>query len=83
MMTDTNKKPKRPMGRPVDLMSVTQVAALKGVTRRAVLSAITAGTLPAQRVGRQWLLRPADLERWQPRRDWAPGRPRTKEEDGS
>lgn len=62
----------------IDALTVTQAAALKGVTDAAIRSAIRRGRLPAFRLGKLWLVRPADLSQWTPR-DWAPGKPRLKE----
>jgi len=39
---------------PVGIHSVTNVAAMLGVTREAILYRIDKGDIPAFRVGRQW-----------------------------
>jgi excisionase family DNA binding protein len=49
------------------LLSVPEVAALRGVTRPAVHAAVAEGRLPALRVGRFWVIREADALAWFPR----------------
>jgi excisionase family DNA binding protein len=49
-----------------DLLTVNEVAELLGVTRQAVLSRISSGTLPATKVGRDWAVSRAQVK---------PGRP--------
>lgn len=50
-----------------DLLTVPEVAALKGVTRTAVMYAIQDGRVPAVRVGRNWVVTRADAEAYAPR----------------
>lgn len=57
----------------MDVMTTDHAAERLGVSRRRVLAMIAAGRLRAVKVGNQWLIRPADLERV---RDRKPGRPR-------
>lgn len=38
------------------LLSVTQAAERLGITRQAILARATRGTIPAQRIGNQWLI---------------------------
>jgi excisionase family DNA binding protein len=56
---------------PGRLLSVSEVAVLRGVTRPGVLGAIRDGRLPAERVGVGvtwvWAIREADAEAWTPR----------------
>lgn len=59
------KKPRKPPE--PELLSVSEVAALRGVTRPAVLGAIREGRLAATRVGFLWVVRRADAEDWTPR----------------
>jgi excisionase family DNA binding protein len=65
----------------------SEAAEVLGVSRRRVQALITSGQLPAQKVGRDWLIARADLETFaqQPRPVGYPkGRPRTTEgEDAS
>ena len=56
-------------------LSSIQVANSLGISRQRVLALIQAGRLPAQKVGRDWLISPRDLERVRVRR---PGRPRSR-----
>jgi len=49
------------------LLSVSEVAALRGVTRVCVLYAIRDGRLPGTRVGSMWVVREVDAEGWSPR----------------
>lgn len=54
------------------LLSVSEVAALLGVTRPAVLTAIREGRLPAERSGGVgvswvWAIRASDAAAWRPR----------------
>ena len=46
-----------------ELMSVPEAAALLGVHRNRVLQLIHAGELPAERLGKQWVVRQTDLDR--------------------
>ena len=43
--------------------TVTETAQRLKLTRQAVLYAIKAGKLPAERAGRQWLVHKAEIER--------------------
>ena len=45
-----------------NLITVAKAAALLGVTPRRVQALITSGKLPAQRIGRDYLIDPGDLE---------------------
>lgn len=56
-------------------LSVTEASNRLGVTGSRVRQLITAGDLPATRVGRAWVLDDADVERYSPRRQ---GRPITE-----
>lgn len=49
----------------MDLMSVTEVATALEVRRATVLELITSGTLPAQKVGRQYVIERADMLTYQ------------------
>src|SRR5688572_5987447 len=76
------KGPRRPPGRrPAEtLMTVTQVAALKGVTERAIRSAISRGSIRADQIGSRWVIRKSDAEQWQPNLNM--GRPKKGESNG-
>lgn len=50
-----------------DLLTVPEVAALKGVTRTAILYAIQDGRLEAVRVGRSWIVARGALDAYTPR----------------
>jgi excisionase family DNA binding protein len=50
-----------------ELLTVPEVAELKGVTRTAVLYAIYDRRLKAVQVGRNWVVRRSDLETYVPR----------------
>lgn len=63
----------------MELLSTSEAAALLGLSRQRVLQFISAGRLPAQMVGRQYVIRRADLEAFasQPRpTGWPAGRSR-------
>ncbi|MDR2135123.1 MAG: helix-turn-helix domain-containing protein [Treponema sp.] len=45
-----------------NLLTVTEAARFLKLTRQAVLYAIKVGKLPAERTGRQWMVKPADIE---------------------
>ena len=55
------------------LLTVTDVAGKLGVSRSRVLALIRVGRLPAERLGVQFFIRPADVALVRHRR---PGRPR-------
>jgi excisionase family DNA binding protein len=58
------------------LLSTSEAARLVGVNDSRIRQMIRAGELPAQKVTRDWLIRPEDVEAFlaKPRR--GPGRPR-------
>lgn len=62
------------------MLTTTQAAAQLGITPRRVLALIAAGRLPAQKLGRDWLIRPEDLE-LERVKDRKPGRPAAKSEE--
>lgn len=72
------KSPRKPRKREPELLSVSEVAALRGVSRPAVLGAIKEGRLRATRVGEFWVVRRSDADAWLPRayRDRRPRRVR-------
>lgn len=49
---------------PDDLLTVAQVAALKGCSERTIRSAAEQGKLAGQRIGWAWLFRRGDIEDW-------------------
>lgn len=57
-----------------DLLTVKEVAELKGISRRRVNQIIDAGDLKAERVGSYWVIRRGDAEALQVYRK--PGRPK-------
>lgn len=58
-----------------DLLTVEQAAGELGVTSRRVRALIKDERLPAQKVGRDWLIRRQDLDKV---RDRKPGRPKSQ-----
>ncbi len=58
----------------MSLISVTEAAVIRGTTRQAVLKLIRGKRLRARRVGSQWVIARADLERI---RFGVPGRPKS------
>jgi excisionase family DNA binding protein len=48
------------------MLTTAQVAAILQVTRRRVQAIIAAGRLPARKLGRDWLIEPADLAAYRP-----------------
>ena len=48
------------------LYSTTKAAELKGVTRQAILTAIARGALTAHKVGKEYVILPADLDAYEP-----------------
>lgn len=65
-----------------NLLTTAQAAAALGISARRVQQLITGGLLPAQRIGRDWLIAPADLAavRDRPGRGWPRGKPRKAKE---
>lgn len=62
------------------MLTTTQAASILGVSPRRVLALIEAGRLPAQKVGRDWIIQEADLEAVKERRQgWPKGKPRKVE----
>ena len=55
------------------LVTVTEAALELGISARRVRAIIQAGRLPAQMMGRTWVIKEKDLEKV---RDRKPGRPR-------
>jgi excisionase family DNA binding protein len=47
-------------------VSVTEAAAMRGVSRQAVLKAITHGKLKATKIGNQWVIDKKDLAAVEP-----------------
>lgn len=58
-------------------LTVAQAAERKGVTSRRIRALCESGRLPAQKVGRDWLIDPRALERLKPGK---PGRPKNPPE---
>ena len=56
----------------MDRITTAQAAERLGVTKPRVIQLINAGRLPAEKVGIQFLIKPADLEKVKDRK---PGRP--------
>ncbi len=56
-------------------LTTTEAADLLGVIPRRVRALIESGKLPAERMGRDWAIKPKDLARL----DRTPGRPRRKQ----
>jgi excisionase family DNA binding protein len=56
----------------MDYLSTSQAATELGISTRRVQTLIASGRLKAERVGREWLIAPADLEAVRVRK---PGRP--------
>ncbi|HEU5423205.1 MAG TPA: tetratricopeptide repeat protein [Nitrolancea sp.] len=57
-----------------ELLGVLDAAIAKGVHQETVRRAIRAGHLPALRIGRNFVIRPADLQGWRPHYEKDPGR---------
>ncbi|THJ68488.1 helix-turn-helix domain-containing protein [Arthrobacter echini] len=57
------------------VLSVNETSARLGITSVRVRQLISAGTLPAVKVGRQYILQEADVERFSPRRRGRPASP--------
>ena len=61
------------------LLTTSQVAKELGVSPRRVQALIKAGRLRAERVGRDWLIRPRDVDAVRDRKGgWPKGRPRKR-----
>lgn len=59
------------------MLTTAQAAAILGVSPRRVLALIESGRLPAQKVGRDWIIQESDLEAVKDRREgWPKGKPR-------
>ena len=52
-----------------DYVSVRQAAQIRGVSRQAILKALTRGTLKGSRVDQFWLIHRRDLAAFEPRTD--------------
>lgn len=83
MTTENSTNMRRPEGRPLKLLTVTQAAELKGVTTHAVRWAIRNGKLASQKIGNGYVLRPADVEAWTPNPNWGAGKNKERESDGT
>jgi excisionase family DNA binding protein len=59
----------------MDFLTTKQVAERLGITPRRVQALVTAGRLPAQKIGRDYLIKEADLKLVEVRKV---GRPATK-----
>jgi excisionase family DNA binding protein len=59
------------------LISTEMAAARLGITRRRVRAMIGAEILPAEKIGRDWLIEETDVEKLR-RQERKPGRPRKK-----
>jgi excisionase family DNA binding protein len=46
------------------VLSTTQAAAMAKTTRHTVEREIRRGNLKAEKVGRQWVIKPTEAERW-------------------
>jgi len=51
-------------------LTVTEMAAAKGVNTSAIRHAIRRGQLPAVKVGKTWLISKMDAEAWQQKNTW-------------
>ncbi len=61
------------------MLTVAEVAKLRGASVSAVKNACSDGTLTATKFGRAWAISAADAGAWVPRPDgWAKGRVRAK-----
>ena len=49
-----------------DLLTTAQAAAIKGVSHGRIKQLVVAGRIPAMKIGRDNLIRRADLDRFQP-----------------
>jgi hypothetical protein len=52
-----------------DYVSVSQAAQIRGVSRQAILTALTRGSLKGSRVDNFWLIHRRDLAAFEPRTD--------------
>jgi excisionase family DNA binding protein len=57
---------------PTNLLTTAQAAKILKVTRQRVLAMIAAGRLTAERIGVQWVIRPADLDKVKDRKTGRP-----------
>ena len=57
------------------MLTTNQAATILQVSRSRILKLIEAGRLPAEKFGRDWLIRPEDLELVKVRRPGRPPRP--------
>jgi excisionase family DNA binding protein len=51
-----------------DLISVSEAAALRGITPHGIRALIHRGNLPARKIGKQWVINRVALESLKPRR---------------
>ena len=68
------------MGMGSKMLTTAQAAAALKISRQRVLALIRAGRLPAQKIGRDWMIEPKDLElvKVRPPVGYPKGRPRGK-----
>ncbi len=66
----------------MEFITTSQAAEKLGISQRRVQALITSGRLPAQKIGRDWLIRESDLEVVRERKTGYPkGRPRKPTKD--
>ena len=64
------------------LLSTQEAATRLGISRRRVLALVSTGRLPAQKVGRDWIIQEADLDKVKDRpQGWVKGRPRKDKDE--
>ena len=64
------------------MITTATAARLLGLSRQSVLAYISQGKLPAQKIGRDWMIEPKDLElvKVRPPVGYPKGKPRKAEE---
>jgi excisionase family DNA binding protein len=67
----------------MNLLTTTEVATSLGVTPRRVLALIQSGRLRAQKAGRDWLIKSADLDKVRERKAGRPSTPAAAEALGA
>jgi excisionase family DNA binding protein len=60
----------------MELVTVAEAAEIIGLSRVRVRQLVASGTLPAEKVGRDWLVRRSVAERFARKERRGPGRPR-------
>jgi excisionase family DNA binding protein len=71
-----------PQSLSVELVTVAQAAEIVGLSRVRIRVLVASGVLPAEKVGRDWLIRRSVVEKFARKERRGPGRPRKEKARG-